>query len=304
MPLAPRPPLASRLETGHQLLLLAPLRWKPQGLFADVVADESAYSDLLSALQRFRGSHYLRDGALRPEDLTPDLRHQQPIDPHSWHFVIQSGPAAATPPEIVSCARYYSLPQPCFEATLTSRSWLANQPHWRPRVRSVVDASIRAAADRGANFAELGGWCVAESARKTSHALRSVLSMYALGELLGGTVGLSTATTRHSSSSILQRLGAQKADWQGLTLPTYFDPVYDCDMELLQFDSSRPAPKYAAQVAAYQHHLQSSVRVICAGLSVPTCLHSLQSLAGRLLAEADSRPVHAPPHHNRGASLS
>lgn len=293
-----RPTSVSRLEPVPQYVLLAPLRWRSQSVFDDVVVDENAYQHLLSAVQRFRGKSYLADGALRPSDLTPDGRHQQPIDPHSWHLVIQSDAG-----EVVSCARYYSLPNPCFETTLTSRSRLAREPEWKSHVQSIVEDSIRRAMDRGAEFAELGGWCVAESARKTSHALRSVLSMYALGEILGGTVGLSTATTRHSSSSILQRLGAHKADWQGLTLPTYFEPMFDCDMELLSFDSSKPAPKYSAQVAAYQQQMRSSFRVVCSGVSVPTCVFSLQSLAGQV--QFNDNPLVAPPPRLRvrGASI-
>jgi len=294
---AARPNPASRLDPAHRFVLLAPLSWKRQSQFDEVVVNECSYDHLLSALQRFRGRSYLADGALRPSDLTSDGRHQQPIDSHSWHLVIQN-----EVDEVVSCARYYSLPNPSFETTLTSRSRLANQPEWRTQVRSVVENSIRLAADRGAQFAELGGWCVAESVRNTAHALRSVLSMYALGEILGGTVGLSTATTRHSSSSILQRLGAEKADWQGRPLPTYFEPMFDCDMELLQFDSSKPAPKYASQIANYQKQMRSSVRVICRGSSVPTCISSLQSLAERVRIE-DRLTIPAPPRERaRGAS--
>jgi hypothetical protein len=295
---AARPHPASRPDSVHQFLLLAPLRWQRQSQFDDVVVDELAYHDLLGDVQRFRGQSYLADGALRPADLAPDGRHQQPIDPYSWHLVIRNEGR-----EVVSCARYYSLPNPSFETTLTSRSRLAKEPEWESHVRSLVEHSIRQARDRGAQFAELGGWCVAESARKTSHALRSVLTMYALGEILGGTVGLSTATTRHSSSSILQRLGANKAGWQGITLPTYFEPLFDCDMELLQFDSAKPAPKYAAQVAAYQHHMRSSVRVVCCGASAPTCARSLQSLAEHVYQEGVT--VSAPPlrPRARGASI-
>lgn len=295
---AARPGSACRLASAHQFVLLAPLRWRRKSLFDDVIVDESAYQELLSAIQRFRGAHYLQDGAIRPGDLTPDGRHQQPIDPHSWHLVIQTPTR-----EVVSCARYFSLPNPSFETTLTSRSRLAIDPEWRSHVRSLVENSIRMASDRGALFAELGGWCVAESARKTSYALRSVLSMYALGEILGGTVGLSTATTRHSSSSILQRLGAQKAHWQGCALPTYFEPMFDCDMELLQFDSSRPAPKYASQVSAYQQQIRSRVPVVCSGASVPTCAYSLQSLDDHLRRAALPQTVRHPRVHSRGASI-
>ncbi len=278
-----RPDFASRLDASYQFVLLAPLGWKGQNQFDNIRVDEKAHQRLLHSLQRFRGQSYLKDGALRSSDLTLDGRHQQPIDPYCWHLITQGAAG-----EVMSCARYYSLPHPCFETTLTARSRLAKEPAWQSQVRAFVENSIRMAVDRGAQFGEVGGWCVAESARKTSHALRSVLAMYALGEILGGTVGLSTATTRHSSSSILQRIGARKADWRGRPLPTYFEPMFDCDMELLQFDTSKPAPKYSAQVAAYQHQIRSSVQVLSCAASVPTCAVSLQSLAESLQVHQDS----------------
>ena len=115
--------------------------------------------------------------------------------------------------------------------------------------------------------------------------------MFALGESLGGASGLSTATTRHCSSSILQRLGAQKASLDGEVLPSYFDRRFDCEMELLQFDSLRPSPKYVRQVAEYREMLLSDMRVLCAAGSAPTSVTSLTSLLAALTA---ALPVPAP----------
>lgn len=281
-----RPHTAFRLDPSHRFVLLAPLGSKPKDVFDHMVVDDSSHHQLLAAVQRFRGQNYLADGALRPSDLTPDGRHNQPIDPHSWHVVVQNESG-----EVVSCARYYSSPSPSFDSTLASRSRLAREPEYRSQVRELVESSIRSARNRGTQFGEVGGWCIAESARKTPHALRSVLCLFALGEILGGTLGFITATTRHSSSSILQRLGAHIANFQGRIMPTYFEPMFDCDMELLQFDTSKPAPKYAAQVTAYQHLLRSSVQVVCSSAGVPTCVRSLHALAERVELEYSFVPT-------------
>jgi hypothetical protein len=227
----------------------------------------------MDAIQRFRGKSYLQDGALRPDNLTPDGRHCQRADYDSWHLVVQDQHG-----EVITCARYHPIKDPRFESTVASKSALAHSPEWQGKLKRVVEDSIGRANAQGANFAELGGWCVAQSARNSCQALRSVLCMYALGEILGGCIGLSTATTRHSSSSILQRLGAQKAALNGEVLPRYFEPAFDCEMELLQFDSNRPAARYASQIAEYNHMMKTEMRVVCRHAEPPTSVSSLVGL--------------------------
>lgn len=261
----------------HRYTLLAPVGWRLEHRFREVVVDPSAHLNLIADLQRFRGKAYLSDGALRPDQLTADGRHLQAADEDSWHLVVQNDQG-----DLIACARYYLLREPLFESTSISKSALARRPEWRAKVKRVFDDSITGAKRRGAQFAELGGWCVANEARNTCHALRSVLCMYALGEILGGTVGLSTATTRHSSSSILQRLGAKKADLDGEALPSYFDPIFDCEMELLQFDSRYPAQRYERQVAQFQEMIKAGMRVIRREHAPPTCISSLLGLATAL----------------------
>jgi len=268
---------ARKEVSSHRFTLLAPFHWRNEHRFKDVQVDPTAHGDLLASVQRFRGAAYVSDGAVKADSLTPDGRHHQSIDPDSWHFLIRNADA-----EVISCARYHAITNPTFESTLTSRSTLDQSPEWRTKARLIVENSIRLASQRGANFAELGGWCVAPSSRNTSHALRTVLQMYALGEILGGTVGLSTATTRHASSSILQRLGANRAELNGDPLPSYFDPTYNCEMDLLQFDSLRPAAKYAGYVTDYIAQMNEEMRVVCCQPALPTNIASLLALSQAL----------------------
>jgi hypothetical protein len=261
----------------HRCTLLAPLAWQNEHRFQDVKVDPKAHGDLLADIQRFRGAAYVADGAVSADTLTPDGRHLQTIDPYSWHFLIRNAEG-----EVISCARYHAISNPTFEDTLTSRAAHAQSPEWQTKVRLIVEDSIQLASRRGANFAELGGWCVAPASRNTSHALRTVLHMYALGEILGGTVGLSTATTRHASSSILQRLGASRAELHGHPLPSYFDPTFNCHMDLLQFDSLRPAPKYAGHVTEYIAQMSEQMQVVCGQPNLPTYSASLLALSKAL----------------------
>jgi hypothetical protein len=257
--------------------LIAPTTWHQERRFTDLVVDPTGHDDLIGAVQRFRGKAYLEDGALHPNQLTSDGRFCQPADYNSWHLVVQDDLG-----EVVSCARYYPLKDPRFESTAASKSALAKSPQWRAKVKRAVEASIRQAAERGATFAELGGWCVANQSRNSAQALRTVLLMFALGEILGGTVGFSTATKRHSSSSILQRLGAQNAGIDGEALPSYYEPAFDCEMELLQFDSLRPAPRYAPRVAEYAALMKSEIRVLCRESATSSCGASLSALLNAL----------------------
>ena len=89
------------------------------------------------------------------------------------------------------------------------------------------------------------------------------LAAYSLGRLFGGALGLTTATVRHSSSAILRRLGGSHLQANGTFVPPYYDPRYQCDMELLRFDSRRPNPRFARLVDLLKERL-TNVRVVTA----------------------------------------
>src|SRR5450432_1002985 len=113
-------------------------------------------------------------------------------------------------------------------------------------------------------FGEVGGWAVAESHRGTLEPLRIILATYGLLQLRGGCTGIATATFRHSSATILRRIGLNSLSWDGADLPPYYDPKYRCDMEVLHFDSRFPNRKYRDSVSELTHALAASP-VICCG---------------------------------------
>ena len=90
-----------------------------------------------------------------------------------------------------------------------------------------------------------------------------ILTAYGLARSLGGTLGVSTVTTRHSSSSMLRRIGLASLLSRGAELPPYFDPHYNCEMEILRFDSDRPNPRYESWIDESQTYL-AMAPVICA----------------------------------------
>ena len=93
-------------------------------------------------------------------------------------------------------------------------------------------------------FVEIGGWALSAEIRGTAEALRMVLGAYAFSREFGGAVGLATATVRHSSASILRRIGGQPLEHGQVTVPAYEDRQYKCEMELLRFYSWALNPRY------------------------------------------------------------
>jgi hypothetical protein len=97
--------------------------------------------------------------------------------------------------------------------------------------------------------------------------LRMVLGAYAFSREFGGAVGLATATVRHSSASILRRIGGQPLERGGETVPAYADRQYNCEMELLRFYSWALNPRYDVWIEEMAEEIRE-VAVISAGAPV------------------------------------
>jgi len=121
---------------------------------------------------------------------------------------------------------------------------LAQCPIQGRKFRHAVELEMRRARSGRIGFGEVGGWAVAEDHRWTPESLQIVLATYALLELLGSCSGVATATFRHRSAIMLQRIGLAVLRSDGEEIPPYHDPRYGCLMQVLQFDSRSPNPKY------------------------------------------------------------
>ena len=257
----------------HRRVILAPISQGANYPFACTSYSPALHGELLTEVQRFRGSNYLSDGAIRPHELSQDGRYVENVDRNSWHFLTLDADD-----KILSCARYHESLNPSFENSIAAQCALAEHPDWQVSLRSAVSNAIHSARSRKMRFAELGGWCVAKDCRNSSQAVRTVLSMYALGEILGGTVGISTATLRHASALILQKLGGSRLEDGGRLLPSYLDPKYRCEMQLLQFDTSNPASRYADTISGLIGEIRTSVEVLVPS-SEDSISHSLIALS-------------------------
>jgi hypothetical protein len=246
------------LPAQRSLLLLAPPGTHGSGRFRNLFGNYSMYSDLQAEMQRLRGRMYSKDGAIGEAELSPDGRHVLPTDDHSWHLLMLGRDGA-----VQGCARYLMHPSNVnFEDLRVRNAALADSDVWGTSLRAAVEEQLGHARRRGFAYVEFGGWALDHAIRSTAQCLRSVLATYAWARLVGGAFGISTATERNGSASILRRLGGRSFEWEGASLPPYFDPSYNCRMEMLHFDSRRPNPKYEVAISEFEETM-IDIPVIC-----------------------------------------
>jgi len=246
----------------QRLILVPPPDLTVPATFENAVADPDLREALVRQAQRLRGSIYLSDGAIRQADLSHDGRHRTAEDARSWHLLFLNKAN-----QISSCAWYLEHTQlPSFEHLRVSHCPLTRMDGWQRCISDAVQQDIARAGRAGLNYAELGGWAVAPESRRSPDGLLMALATYALSRALGGALGMTAATVRHSSSSILRRLGGVPLESDGVIVPPYFDDRYDCTMELLRFDSRRPNQKYNSLVDRLRDKL-AHVPVIAAAIS-------------------------------------
>lgn len=228
----------------QRLVLLAPAHVEVPSTFHNVDPSQDEHQRLLREAQAMRGQVYLKDGALTREQLTNDGRHCTPEDEASWHLLMLNRER-----QVTACAWYLDHRQA--EASENFRVWkspLATLTGWRDALCTAVYAELDRARQAGLHFSELGGWAVTEDTRTGCDALMLALASFSLSQTLGGGLGITTATVRHASSTILRRLGGRDLEADGQQIPKYYDPHYNCDMELLRFDSRQPGTKYSGLV--------------------------------------------------------
>ena len=230
----------------------------------------------------FGGASYLEDGAITANDLTRDGRHVQEADDSSWHVVSLQDDG-----DVAACARLRPHRPDCAPSSLgVWSSALAKSAGWSDRLWQALDADLALARLRNVHYVEFGGWAVDDECRGTSMALTTAMATYALGECVGGFVGVTTATLRHCSSRMMRKLGGHSFTAEGASVPSYFDAQYGCEMELLRFDSKRPSQRYGPMV---QHVARSLLRIpvvrassaLDAGDAVPGRNGLLRSLVTR-----------------------
>jgi hypothetical protein len=259
-----------RYRTQTRFVVLPPARSQAPATFGNLEHDQHRHDALVSQMQHFRGMVYLRDGAVQKSDLTVDGRHKVPVDDRSWHVLVLD-----RKDQVCACLRYLDESRAGgFDDLWIRHAALSRLPRLGRKFRGAVESGMMQARREGMCFGEVGGWAVAEEHRCTTEPLRIILATYGLLRLLGGALGVATATFRHGSAPILRRIGLSSLTSDGQEMPPYFDPHYGCEMEVLQFDSRHPAPKYEGWVSDLAADL-AGAPVICREAPKPARLRDV-----------------------------
>jgi hypothetical protein len=236
-----------------RLVLLAPPQAVVPQHFSNVTFDFSQHRALVREMQKLRGSVYLAEGNVRPEQLTEDGLHETPEDARSWHLLMSDGRGGVS-----ACAWYLEHENTTSIERLRIRNCpLARIDQWSDRLKIAVESELDKARRNRLRYAEVGGWAVSRQRRCTSEGLVLALAAYGLCRTLGGAIGITTANVKHSSSSILRRLGGAYLEAGGKMIPAYFDHRYNAEIEILRFDSRRPAGKYAYLIDMLRNRLSN-----------------------------------------------
>ncbi len=250
--------ISPSLNAKRSLVLLAPPETDLNSSFNRVSISSSAHDSLKKKMQTLRGRLYVQDGAINQSELAVDGRHVLATDDKSWHLLTIDNAG-----EVLGCTRYMQhAPGTRFEELGVSRTPLAASDAWGPHLRSAVEKDLSEARRARFSYVEVGGWAMAEQVRCTAECLRSVLATYAWSHLVGGAIGVSTATERNGSASILRRLGGQLLSVGGTEIPAYFDAHYGCRMQMLRYDSREPNARYRSTIDELRETL-TNVPVIC-----------------------------------------
>jgi hypothetical protein len=235
-------------------MILAPGDAALPAAFRQVYQDQRTYSQLLCNMQQMRGTIALEEGAVRKRDLGPGNRHVMAGDEDSWHL-IRTDPNGT----MIGCARILVHSKHAnFGSLRVSQTPLANSPEWESQVRAAVENDIRVARNSEMTVVEPGGWVLDEKLRGGSDAVAIALSAFAWSQLIGGCLAYVTATVKHRSSAILRRLGGSPLKFQGQELPRYYDPEYECEMEILKFETRSLNSRFESSMAPLRALLAQS----------------------------------------------
>ena len=265
-----------------KLTLLTPVLNQTPNAHQGLRAHPVKYAQLLRDIQTMRGEVY-REYEPIAAQLLGDGRHYDPLDEKSWHIVLH------TPTGYILGSSRYRVIEDRFEDLAVSHSALASSPEYGPLLKTAVQHHIGQAISSGVRYGEAGMWALRPEARCSTAAVTIALATFAVAKALGGGLGITTATTRHGSSAILQRLGGSTFP----DLPSYYEPKYGCVIEILHFDSADLDARYQLRMERVEKEL-ARCDIICATSYEENC--PARDLSSRTTADllALGRHVAAP----------
>lgn len=209
-------------------------------------------SDLIVRMQRLRGRIYLEDGAIEGNAVR-DGRHRTPQDARSWHLLMEDSDG-----EVRGCIRaQVHNPAASLSKLAAYRAARTMDDPWGHRCKNALRAEMSLAHRLGIPVIEVGGLAVDQTIRGSSALVKMTGGLQNLAEHLGGAIAIGTVTCRHNTSLVLRRIGGQSLQDGGNTLPSYYDPRYRCEMEILKFYSWLPN-HHQRRYRRFSEHLMGS----------------------------------------------
>jgi len=247
--LKPHRSLLSRFGDAFLGILAPPGVVVPDHLLS-VRPDQHAYESLLSAIQRFRGSVYVADGAIPASELDDQGRHFSITDFRSWHVYLLDQQFS-----MAACARLRGYPETVGSHDLYLAHTLRRLPaDQRSRYEAALQVHLDRLQHEGKRIAEVGGLAVDPQARGGTKTVILIAACWALMRALDSPYwGLSTTTLRYHANELMRRFGAYPLEDNGVPLPPFFDSFHQCDLELLVFDPSRPCTPAMEPTVAGMH---------------------------------------------------
>src|SRR5687767_9032020 len=134
----------------ERLVLLAPAQASMPAGLRNVTYDNRRHEQLVRELQMLRGSVYLEDGALGPQELSPEGLHQTPEDERSWHLLMTSREG-----RVSACAWFLEHPATASIRNLRVRKCpLGSMPAWRDKLHGAVHSEIARARHDQMSYAD------------------------------------------------------------------------------------------------------------------------------------------------------
>jgi hypothetical protein len=235
------------------LTIIAPSAEKIPDCLPHYIPDEGLRRKLVDEVQRFRGRIFVQDNSLPASALDAQGRHNMPYDDEAWHLLVWDRYQNVCGAMRVGI--HLQKHRPVRLEDLQISKFLAHLP---TATRSLVEGAARAYLRRirsPSPFFEPGGWVIAENARKSTLASVLAAAVWSLGRAVGGSAGLSMATMKNNSASILKKMGGFELFSRGVPLAPFFDPYHGSQMELIGFDPSYLNPRLEATVAEIQEFI-------------------------------------------------
>jgi hypothetical protein len=226
---------------GQRVCVLTPASL---GMAYDLVAQEresATYESRLKEIQYVRAQVFLADNAIATSDLDVNGGFASAYDEAGWHFYVVDSTG-----QVVSSLLGLVHPRTICPQGLKLSELLAEiSPNDAIRCELALAIAIEMAGARRVSFGEVACLATLPEYRGTGAATAVMLLIWAFYLALDKSLVVTAITQRHRAAEIVKRLGGHNLMIDNRPLPPIFSQRHDCHMEIVLFDSSKPAPAFA-----------------------------------------------------------